>query len=80
MKNFENLGNQISKSKMKLIIGGVYDEPVQTLVGWRLDENGNCWCDFCQATLYGEPFMCNQSCPVTMCTTGSIDYNAWCIN
>ncbi|MCW3074291.1 MAG: hypothetical protein JWP69_1360 [Flaviaesturariibacter sp.] len=74
MKKFESLGRSLNAGEMKRIVGGIYDFPerVNCLIGWRLDPNVGCFCDF-----YGvsspDSVTCDVSCPATMCTSGSID-------
>jgi hypothetical protein len=81
---FSKLGRKLSKNEQKKLAGGVVAPPpyIKGLVGWNLDANGNCWCDFLNyqtamdALSLGAqvpPVLCGISCPVTMCTEGSMD-------
>jgi hypothetical protein len=70
MKKFESLGISLSKEDQRKIVGGVM--AVNCLVGWRLDPNVGCFCDFYDVAGTGD-VICDQSCPDTMCNSGAID-------
>jgi len=82
MKKFENLGRSLSKDEQRNVLGGVGDGGgvIANLVGWEgPDSNGTCWCDFCNTASPGN-VSCHNWCPASMCTSGTIDYNAWCLH
>jgi len=78
MRKFESLGKSLTKAEMRLMVGGIYDFETEgranCLVGWTLDPNQGCLCDW-----YGvastHSVTCGVSCPVTLCNSGSIDYS-----
>lgn len=85
-EKFKHLGRSLSKKEQRCIAGGVVPPPpyIKGLVGWNLDANGNCYCDFMnyQTGMYEfslgaqvPPIICGTPCPVGMCTEGSLDPN-----
>jgi hypothetical protein len=78
MKKLALLGRELTKAEKKLISGGeIPPEPayIKGLVGWVLDPNGRCWCDMANYSTSTGTWntICGVSCPVTMCTSGSMD-------
>jgi hypothetical protein len=84
MKKLQNLGRSLNKDEFRKIMGGIIRPPkhIPGLIGWVLDPNGNCWCDFVNYQAMGNPLsngaqaptvLCGVSCPGSMCTAGSKD-------
>lgn len=68
----------LQKEQLKSLKGGVYNPDdigghIPGLVGWELRPDG-CYCDFANVAAEGG-VSCWNSCPVSMCTEGSLDPN-----
>jgi hypothetical protein len=66
---------KLERTQMKNLKGGIALPYIPGLLGYRGGaSNGFCFCDFYNTACPGN-ICCEVSCPVSMCTPGSIDPN-----